>query len=45
MVNSLKIYLDLIFTKVNLGVHTCMQEIEDFIQVLKWLYLKLNKRV
>jgi hypothetical protein len=34
LVNSLKIYLDFIFTKMDLYGHTCMQEIEVSIQVL-----------
>jgi hypothetical protein len=34
MVNSLKFYLDLVFKKVNLVGHTCMQEIEVPIQGL-----------
>jgi hypothetical protein len=33
LVNSLKFHLDLIFTKVNLVGHTCMQEIRVPIQV------------
>jgi hypothetical protein len=33
LVNSLKIYLDLIFKIVNLVGHTCMQEYEVSIQV------------
>jgi hypothetical protein len=37
LVNSLKIYLDLVFTNVYLVEHTCMQENEVSIQVLKWL--------
>jgi hypothetical protein len=28
LINSLKFYLDMIFMKVNLVGHTCMQEIE-----------------
>jgi hypothetical protein len=35
LVNSLKIYHDLIFTKVNLVGHTCMQYIGVPIQVSK----------
>jgi hypothetical protein len=45
LVNSLKIYLDLIFTNVNLVGHTCMQEIEVSIQMSIWLYLKIKKRL
>jgi hypothetical protein len=37
LVNSLKFYIDLIFTKVNLVEHTCMQEIGVPIQVSKCL--------
>jgi hypothetical protein len=33
LVNSLKISFDLIFTKVNLVGHTCMQDYEVSIQV------------
>jgi hypothetical protein len=34
LVNSLKIYINLILTKVNLVGHSCMQEIEVSIRVL-----------
>jgi hypothetical protein len=40
-----KIYLDLIFTKVNLVGHTCMKEIGVPIQVPIWHDLKIRKRV
>jgi hypothetical protein len=43
LVNSLKFYLGLIFTTVNLAVHTCMQEMGVPIQVLIWLDLKQRK--
>jgi hypothetical protein len=37
MVKSLKFYLDLVFKKLNLVWHTCMQEIGVPIQVLEGL--------
>jgi hypothetical protein len=45
LVNSPKIYLDMLFTTMNLVGHTCMQEIGVPIQVSKWLDLKIRKRV
>jgi hypothetical protein len=45
LVNSLNIYLDLIFTKVNLVGHTCMQDYTVSTQVSKRLGLKLKKGV
>jgi hypothetical protein len=45
LVNSLKFYLDLVFGKVNLVGHTCMQEIGVPIQMSIWLDLKLQKIV
>jgi hypothetical protein len=35
MVNSLKFYLNMIFTNVNLVGHTCMQKFGVLIQVSK----------
>jgi hypothetical protein len=40
MINSLKLYLDLMFVNMNLVGHTCMQEIKVPIQVSKGLGLK-----
>jgi hypothetical protein len=45
LVNSLKLYIDFIFTKLNLVGYTCMQEIEVPIHVSIWLDLKIRKRV
>jgi hypothetical protein len=45
LVNSLKIYLDLIFRKVNLFGYTCMQDYRVFIQVSKRFGFKLKKGV
>jgi hypothetical protein len=45
LVNSLKIYLDFILTKMNLVGHTCMQEIEVPKQVLIWLDMRIRKGV
>jgi hypothetical protein len=42
LVNSLKFYLNMIFTKVNLGWHTCMQKFGVLIQVSKWINLKIR---
>jgi hypothetical protein len=42
MINSSKFPLDMIFTKVNLVGHTCMQEFELQNKCQKWL--DLNKR-
>jgi hypothetical protein len=44
LVNSLKFYLDLVFTKVNLVGYTCMQEIGLPIQGSLWLDLKIRIR-
>jgi hypothetical protein len=40
---SLKMSLDIIFTKVKLVRHTCMQDLGVPIQVSKWLDLKIRK--
>jgi hypothetical protein len=45
LVNSLKFYLDLIFTTVNFVGHTCMEKYEVSIQVLIRLDLEIKKTV
>jgi hypothetical protein len=43
LVNPPKIYLDLIFTTMNLVWYTCMQDLGVLIQVSKQLDLKIRK--
>jgi hypothetical protein len=42
LVNSLKFYLNRIFTKLNLVGHTCLQKFGVLIQVSKWIDLKIR---
>jgi hypothetical protein len=45
MVNSLKFYLELIFTTMNLVGHTCMQDYEVSIQLSEGLVWNLKTGV
>jgi hypothetical protein len=42
LINSPKVYLDLIFSKVNLVGHTCMQDLGVPRQLSKWIALKIR---